>query len=96
MYKKKEVKSKGRTIILKADGSMFGHIVLMAQAHSLLMEDILRHPLGPLLWALSTPEGLLRKTNKASLATMLQRNVTIVEQLPENCASVFDGMDLLQ
>jgi len=60
------------------------------------MEDILCHPLGPLPWALSTPEGLLRKTNKASLATTLQRNVTAVEQLPENCASVVDGIGLVQ
>ena len=96
MYKKKEVKSKGRAIILKADRSLFGRIVVMAQARSLRMEDILCHPLGPLPWALSTPEGLLRKTNKASLATMLQRNVTTLEQLPENCASVVDGMGLVQ
>lgn len=68
----------------------------MAQARSLLMEDILCHPLGPLPWALSTPDGLLRKTNKATLATMLQKNVAAVEQLPDNCVSVVDGMRLVQ
>ena len=96
MCKKKEVKSSGRAIILKTDRSLFGCIIVMAQACSLVMEDILCHPLGPLPWALSTPEGLLRKTNKASLATLLQRNVTTAEQLPENCASVADGMCLVQ
>ena len=60
------------------------------------MEDILCHPLGPLPWALSTPNGLLRKTNKAALATTLQRNVTVVGQLPKNSASVIDGMNLVQ
>ncbi|KAI0215013.1 hypothetical protein LSAT2_032961, partial [Lamellibrachia satsuma] len=65
--KKKEVKSNGRAIILKADRSLFGHIIVMAQGSNLEMTDILSHPLGPLTWALSTPDGLLRKTNKASL-----------------------------
>lgn len=96
MCKKKQVKSSGREIILKADRSLFGRIIVMAQARSLLMEDILCHPLGPLPWALSTPDGLLRKTNKATLATMLQRNVAAVEQLPDNSASVVDGMSLVQ
>lgn len=96
MCKKKEVKSNGREIILKADRSLFGRIIVMSQARSLRMEEIFCYPLGPLPWSLSTPDGLLRKTNKASLATVLQRNVSTVEQLPENCASVVDGMSLVQ
>jgi hypothetical protein len=75
MNKKKEVRSSGRMVILKADRGLFGRIIVMAQGRSLHMEDILSHPLGPLPWALSTPDGLLRKTNKASLAASLQKNV---------------------
>lgn len=71
MCKKKEVKSSRRVTVLKADRSLFGRIVVMAQRHNLQMEDNLSHPLGPLPWALSTPDGLLRKTNKATLATIL-------------------------
>ena len=56
----------------------------MAQELSRQMED------------LSTPDGLLRKTNKATLATTLQTNVTVADQLPENSASVVDGMNLVQ
>ena len=96
MCKKKPVKSSGRAIILKADRSLFGRIIVMSQARSLRMEEIFCHPLGPLPWTLSTPEGLLRKTNKASLATVLQRNVATIEQLPGNCASVVDGMNIVQ
>ena len=92
----KQVKSSARAIILNSDRSLFGHIIVMAQGRSLQMEDILSHPLGPLPWALSTPEGLLRKTNKASLATLLQKNVMIAEQLPSNTATVIDGMNLVQ
>jgi hypothetical protein len=96
MCTKKEVKSSGRVIILKADRSLFGRIIVMAQGRSLQMEDILSHPLGPLPWSLSTPDGLLRKTNKATLATTLQKNVTVAEQLPGNSASVISGMNLVQ
>ena len=63
LCKKKEVKSSRRMMILKADRSVFGRIIVMAQGRSLKMEDILSHPLGPLPWALSTSDGLLRKTN---------------------------------
>lgn len=96
MCKKKEVKSSGRVIVLKADRSLFGRIIVMAQGRNLQIEDVLSHPLGTLPWALSTPDGLLRKTNKATLATTLQKNVTVAEQLPGNSASVVDGMNLVQ
>ncbi len=96
MFKKKVVKSNGKEMILKADRSLFARIIVMAQVRSLQMEDILSHPLGPLPWALSTPDGLMRKTNKSTLATTLQKNVRVVDQLPENSASVVDGMNLVQ
>ena len=68
----------------------------MAQGRNLLMEDILAHPLEPLPWALSTPDGLLRKNNKATLATILPKNVAVVEQLQSNSTSMIDGMNLVQ
>ena len=96
LCKKKEVKSSGRTIILKADRLLFGRIIVMAQGCSLKMEDVLSHPLGTLPWALSTTDELLRKTNKAALATTLQRNVAPAEHLPGNSAFVVDGMNIIQ
>ena len=96
LCKKKPVKSNGRVVMLKADRSLFGRIVVMAQSRCLKMEDILAHSLGPLPWALSTPDGLLRKTNKAALAIVLQKNIVVAEQLPGNTSSVVDGMNLVQ
>jgi len=93
---RKQVKSSGRVAILKANRSLFGRIIVMAQGHNLKMEEILSHPLGPLPWALSTPDGLLRKTNKASLATSLQNNVALGEKLPDNFTTVIDGMSSVQ
>ena len=60
------------------------------------MDAIVSHPLGPLPWALSTPDGLLRKTNKASLASLFQKNVQVSEEVPVNSAAVIDGMSLVQ
>ena len=91
-----QVKSSGRVAILKAYRSMFGGIILMAQGRNLKMDEILSHPLGPLSWSLSTPDGLLGKTNKASLATSLQNNVALGEKLPVNFATVIDEMSLVQ
>ena len=95
MCKKREVKSSVRAVILKTDRSLFGLIIVMAQAPSLNTEDIFSHPLGPLPWALSTPGGLLRKTNKATLVTTLQKNVALQEKHTENSATVVDGMNLV-
>ncbi|KAK3728046.1 hypothetical protein QZH41_015787, partial [Actinostola sp. cb2023] len=98
MNKKKQVTStsSGRSIILKADRSLFARIIVMAQGRNLEMEEILKHPLGPLPWSLSTPDGFLRKTNKAALATLLQKNVQPAERIPSNLAVVIDGMSLVQ
>ncbi|KAL9956571.1 hypothetical protein ACROYT_G038064 [Oculina patagonica] len=68
----------------------------MAQGRNLQMDDILSHPLGPLPWALATPDGFLRKTNKAALATLLQKNVQQAEQIPSNAAAIIDEMSLVQ
>ena len=94
--KKKQVTSGGRTVVLKADRSLFGRIVVMAQGRNLQMEEILSHPLGPLPWALATPDSFLRKTNKAALANLLQKNVQPAEHIPSNSAAIIDGMNLVQ
>ena len=60
------------------------------------MGHILLHPLVPLPWASSTPDGLLRKTNKAALPSLLLKNVQTTEQVPEDSAAVIDGMALVQ
>lgn len=96
LNKKKHVTSGGRTVMLKADRSLFGRIIVMAQGRYLQMEDILPHHLGPLPWALSNPDGFLRKTNKAALATLLQKNVQPAERITSNSAAVIDGISLVQ
>ena len=68
----------------------------MAQGRNLQMEEILSHPLGPLPWVLAAPDCFLRKTNKAALATFLQKNEQPAEKIPSNSAAIIDGMNLVQ
>ena len=91
MNKKKQVETMQQSIdYFKADK------LVIAQEQSLQMDTILSHPLGPLPWALTTPDGLLRKTNKASLASLFQKNVQFFEEVPVNSAAVIDSMSLVQ
>ncbi|KAK3746534.1 hypothetical protein QZH41_007378 [Actinostola sp. cb2023] len=68
-------KENGKEIILKADRVLFGQMIVIAQSRNLSMNEVLVHPLGPLPWSLATPDGSLRKTNKATLAKELQRKM---------------------
>lgn len=83
--------------MLKTARSLFGRIVVIAQSRSLDMKEVFCHPLGPLPWSLSTPEGTLRKTCKAALAKHLQKLAKPADDLPDECtATVIDGMSLVQ
>ena len=59
----------------------------MGQSREIDVRDLLSHSLGPLPWALATPEGLPRKTNKAALAAQLQKNEHLVQRIPEIAAT---------
>ena len=68
----------------------------MGQSRKIDVRDLLSHSLGPLPWALATPEGLPRKTNKAALAAQLQKNEHLVQSIPENTVTIIDAMGLIQ
>ena len=58
------------------------------------MIEALSYPLGPLPWTLV--EGLLRKTNEAVLATVLQNKIIQAEKMPDNSATIIDGIFIIQ
>ena len=97
LNKKVSVKSgRNQEVILKADRRLFAQMIVIAESRNLQMREVLSHPLGPLPWSLATPDGLMRKTNKASLAKELQRNVQAADAIPQPSACVIDGMALVQ
>ena len=60
---KKKTKVPEKDVILKADRSLFANMGLVATGRNLDMREVLRHPLGPLLWTLSNCDCTLKKTN---------------------------------
>ena len=96
LTKQKKIKPTGRAVILKADRTLFTRMIVMGQSRKIDVRDLLSHSLGPLPWALATPEGLPGKTNKAALAAQLQKNEHLVQRIPENAATIIDAMGLVQ
>ena len=37
----------GQHVVLKADRTLFSHMILVAESRSVDMKDVLAHPLGP-------------------------------------------------
>ena len=96
LSKKKTIDAKGRAIILRADRSLFGRMIVMGQSRKIEVKELLCHSFGPLPWALATPEGFPRKTNKAALEALLQKDNQSPGAVLQNAATVIDGMSLVQ
>ena len=56
----------------------------------LVMRAIFMHPLGPILWALATPECFPRQISKAVLTHHLQKGAVLAEYIPDKSAIVID------
>ena len=50
--RKSTIQRQAKEIFRKADRSLFGQMLIIAQSRQLHMKDVLSHPLGMLLWAL--------------------------------------------
>ena len=83
-------------VVLKAEKRLFSQMIMIAESSNLQMSEVLAHPLGPLLWTLTNPDGTLRKKNKASLVKELQKNVQAADVIPQPSACLIDGMALVQ
>ena len=71
-------------------------MIIIAENRKLKMDDVLFHPLGPLPWALTSIDGSLRKTNKASLAKEILKDVPAADVIPQPSARIIDGMTMVQ
>ena len=86
----------GKEIVLRADRKLFAQFIIIAQSRNLQIKDVMKHPLGPVPWSLSTGEGALRKTSKSALAKELRKNVPVGESIQQPTATIIDGMSLIQ
>ena len=94
--RKKHVQISGNAAIWKADRSVFGRMIVIAQSRQLNMRAIFVHPLDPIPWALATLEGFPRKTSKAVLAHHLQKGVALAKCIPDKYVTVIGGLSLVQ
>ena len=61
-----------------------------------MKEDVLKHPLGPLPWALATCDRTPKKTNKSALARHLEKKVASADDIPHPSACIIDGTSMVQ
>ena len=57
---------------------------------------MLKFSIGPVPWSLAIPDGQMRKTTKAALLHLLEKDVQTLESAPHEAALMLDGMALLQ
>ena len=80
----------GNTAILKADRSLFGRMIVVAQTWQFNMRAIFVHSLGPIhghwLHRNISPE----KNSKAVLAHHLQKGAALAEYIPDKSAIVHE------
>jgi len=66
MSKAKTIKKdKGEETVIRADRNLFSRMIIIAEIRQLHMQEVLKHPLGPLPSSLATSNGWPRKTSKA-------------------------------
>ena len=93
---RKTVTVNGNEVMLKIDSNLFGKMAVITQTRQLDMKSVMQYELVPSPWCLVTSGGLLRKTNKSSLAISLEKLDSPVESVAKTSACIIDGMSLVQ
>ena len=71
-------------------------MILVAQNRKLQMNEVLKHPLGPLPYSLATNDGLPQKTAKTTLRREVIKSVPLAESIQMPATSLTDGMTIVQ
>lgn len=82
--------------MLRADRNLFTGLLVIGQSQQIDLRDLLTHELRPMPWPLATYDGSLAKTNKSTLAKLLEDGVEILPNLPNASPVIVDAMALLQ
>ena len=96
--KKKVTKAAGREITMKAGNKLFARLLLVGSVRKIQLKEMLKYNLGPVPLAISTLQGTLVKTNKATLLHHIEGAAEnhLVDVVPEGSVWVLDGMVLFQ
>ena len=94
---KKFVRISDKTVVLKADRSLFARMAVIAQSRSMDMKTVLSFSLGPLPWSLANVDGSLAKTPKSKLLHLLESTCEAREtDTPPNTAWLIDRKAFFQ
>ena len=89
-------KVKDKIIPVKSHSNMFGQLALLMQTRDIDLREVFKYPVGPYPWSLCGPMGELRKTSKASLLHLIEKDVNTEEFVEGETVTVLDGMALVQ
>ena len=93
---KKVARNKDTETVLRADRNLFARMIIIAESRNLQMQDVLKHPLGPLYALLACNNDFPRKTNKAQLGKELEKLIQPTEEVARPSVYLIDGMALVQ
>ena len=96
MKESTKIKVSGKKAILRADCNLFARMTVVAQARSMDMQEVLKHPLGQLPWSLASTDGTIAKTVKSKLAELVEKNVASLDEEPRASQWILDAMAVLQ
>ena len=95
---KKTTVNKTKTIMIpvKSHSNMFGQLALLMQKRDIDLREVFKYPLGPYPWSLCGAMGELRKTSKATLLHLLEKDVIPEGSIEGQTVTILDGMALVQ
>ena len=98
MKTKKSCRVEDRNITIKADRDIFARLLVIGGKREVSLRDVLTYSLGPIPWSLATADGSLAKKNKAKLLDAIENETDdpCVNEIPNYCVRVYDGMVVIQ
>ena len=98
MKTKKTCRVKDQNITIKADRDIFARLLVICGKREVSLRDVLTYSLGPIPWSLATVDGSLAKTNKAKMLDAIEKEADepCVNEFPDDCVRVYDGMVVIQ
>ena len=77
--------------VLRVDRDLFARMVIIAESRNLQMQDVLKHPLGPLPASQACNNGFPGKTNKARFGKELEKLIQPTVEVTRPSAYLIDG-----
>ena len=88
-----------KLVTVGADRELFGRLLIAANVRQINLKEVLCYELSSVPFSLAYQDGSLRKTNKSTLAALIESKVNVCPRLklfPRYTIHLIDGMALVQ